>query len=416
MQMFQVLPSVVRVINDEFEMDVDFCDALRIYLNHFESICVACPVAIDTKDAGLDQCVRLKDLPWNERRFKFIPLPRAYSPFKFLRNLSTVRKILRDEISAAEYLVFSPHTLVGDWSTIAACEAMRLKRSYLIEADVVYENVMQIATNRSPLWKRVIKRNFHIPLFQQSYRYLLKHCDLGLFQGGAVYDAYAPYCKNPHKMYYHIPIYKDDHISDEQLQLKLDNISAGKTLKVCYAGRAVDMKGPIDWVDTLDELILRGVDLQATWLGTGSLLQTLQRKVIEMGTESRISFPGFTSDRKDVLRLMLDCHIFLYCHKTLESSRVLGEALACGCPIIGYESSYSSDLVSKSGGGCFVNRGSWMQLADCVQRLDRNREALKELVVKAAASGRSYDREEAMLARINLIKSYVLPPARTSLG
>ena len=44
MRLLQVLPSVLRRFGSEVEMDVDFSVALRIYLENFDTVVVACPV------------------------------------------------------------------------------------------------------------------------------------------------------------------------------------------------------------------------------------------------------------------------------------------------------------------------------------------------------------------------------------
>ena len=56
-------------------------------------------------------------------------------------NYHSVKRLLKTEIEAANYLVFSPHTLIGDWPTVAIHEAVKLNRPYVIEADVVYGEV-----------------------------------------------------------------------------------------------------------------------------------------------------------------------------------------------------------------------------------------------------------------------------------
>src|SRR5258708_3512828 len=168
--MFQVLPSIMKRINNELALDVDFCEALQAYMEHFDSVSIACPIAVDTADSGLGRCRLVKDLPWKEDRLKLIPLPNAYRPIDFIRHLPSWRRILRTEIQNAAYLVFSPHTLIGDWPTVAVHEAIKLRRRYVIEADIVYESVAQLGLAHKSLWKRVVTNQVLLPLFLKSYR------------------------------------------------------------------------------------------------------------------------------------------------------------------------------------------------------------------------------------------------------
>lgn len=64
MQVLQVVPPVVRDIGNGFEMDLDFYDSLKIYLEHFESFAVACSVyGAGLEGSGLERCIPFKDLP-----------------------------------------------------------------------------------------------------------------------------------------------------------------------------------------------------------------------------------------------------------------------------------------------------------------------------------------------------------------
>jgi colanic acid/amylovoran biosynthesis glycosyltransferase len=352
----------------------------------------------------------VRDLPWGPDRLKLIPLPASYNkPIEFIRQLPAVRQILRSEIREAEYLLFSPYSLIGDWPTVALREAVKLGRPYVIEADGVHGNIMRMRSNSGAAWRRFVKKNVLLPLFDRSYRYCLSNSSLAVFQGQDVYDAYAPFCNNPYKLNHHIPVYAGDHITETQLQAKLDSLDEGAPLKLCYAGRAIDMKGPLDWVDTLHRLAIRGVKFHATWLGDGPLLDEMRKKVSALGISDSVTFPGNISDRETVLDALKGSHIFLFCHTTLESARVLGEALACGCPLVGYLSAYPSDLVEEHGGGLFSKIGNCDALAQNVQVLDKDRDKLRILIRNAARSGQDFDRGAALLKRVNLVKQQKTP-------
>lgn len=405
MEIFQVVPPVMRDIGNGLEIDVDFAESLRLYLEHFDSIAVACPVrTARIEGSGLERCHAVRDLDLDADRLKLMPLPSAYRPVEFLRRLPAVRRLLRSEIEAAAYLLFSPCTLIGDWPTVAIREAVRLRRSYVIEADVVHVNIMRTGLIGRAAWKRFVKTGIVFPLTSRSFEYCLSHSTLGLFQGQDVYNAYAPFCSRPEKLNHHIPIYAGEHITEDQVRAKRDSLDAGAPLKLCYVGRAVDMKGPLDWIDTLSALADRGVAFEATWLGDGPRLDEMRGRAAARGLSDRVAFPGYLSEREPVLNAMKESHIFLFCHKTLESARILGEALACGCPLVGYASDYPADLVEEYGGGLLSPMGDRDALANNIQSLDKDRERLRALIAQAARSGRDFDRPAALRKRVELVK------------
>jgi glycosyltransferase involved in cell wall biosynthesis len=334
-------------------------------------------------------------------------LPNAYGLLDFLRHYRSTQRLLKAEIEKSDCLVVSPHTLIGDWPTVAAREAVKLRRPYVIEADVVYESLVKMHLAQTAPWKRYIKGGILLPLFERSYRYCLANSRLALFQGQEVYSAYARHCINPVKVYHHIPVYKGSHITERELKVKIDRVLSGAPLRISYAGRAVEMKGPMDWLDTINELIICDVKIEATWLGDGSLLPRMRAKVDELGIDEFVNLDGFVTYPSQVLQKMKDSDIFLYCHKTQESARCLGEALACGCPLIGYAGAYPVELVQQHGGGFFSGQGDWGDLAEKIQYLDKNREQLCKLINDAGLSGKIFDREARLQERVELIKSGV---------
>jgi len=131
----------------------------------------------------------------------------------------------------------------------------------------------------------------------------------------------------------------------------------------------------------------------------------------KLGITPHVAFPGFVSRRKEILQTLADSDIFLFCHKTRESARVLGEALACGCALIGYDSAYPKELVARYGGGQFAPLGDWHELAQIVLDLNKNRGKLRELIRMATTSGQIYDRHEQLRHRVALIRGIHDPAA-----
>jgi len=122
MKILQVLPSVARRVSGEVQLDVDFHEALAIYLDHFDHVKVACPITeTDASGTGLERCKPVNDL--DASKFSIIELPNAYSPKAFFKDYARVKSLLRRELERADCLIASPHTLIGDWPTVAIRQA-----------------------------------------------------------------------------------------------------------------------------------------------------------------------------------------------------------------------------------------------------------------------------------------------------
>ena len=126
-----VTAPVVRMVNGVGEIDADTTNNFRLYLKNFSRVTFACPVAPNQKNSGI-----LRSLPFDRledsERLSFIPLPHSYREDRHLRYYRATRKLLRSEIQKADYLLFSPHSMF-DWPTLAALEAIKMKRKYVFE-------------------------------------------------------------------------------------------------------------------------------------------------------------------------------------------------------------------------------------------------------------------------------------------
>ena len=403
-KILQVLPSVIRSIDGELAIEIDFLNSLRFYLKNFKKVAVACPLTEDEEDFGLKNCVPVKELSYGDS-LELIPLPQAYSFHQFVKNYRSVRALLREKIQEFQYLEFSPHALVGDWSAIACLEAIKQKRPYVISASVVYHDVARIRVQRSILIKRLIKESVSFPLMKQYHRFLYRNAQLGLIQGQATFDEYARFFSRS-GIFYNVTITKDDRISDEQLAAKIAAISSQETpLQICYVGRAVEMKGGIEWVRALNHIVKSGVPVKASWIGDGALLNEMRSLAERLEISDHVSFLGYVADRQKVFNAILNSHIFMFCHKTSESPRCLIEALALGSVLTGYRNAYPSELVKVHGGGRFVDMGDWLKLAETVKSMHENRAELVTLIRNAARSGAAFDREAAYAHRLSLLKS-----------
>jgi len=399
-----VIPPVVRNVNGSHEVEADFANNLRLYLENFSHVTFACPVFPSGKDRG----VILRSLPpdkiKNSDRLSYIPLPYTYREDRHLRHYLATRKLLRLEIAKADYLSFSPHAKY-DWPSLAVSEAIKMKRKYDVESDLDFRSVQRFALSAMPSGINKIRKTLWANSFSRTVEKCLSHSSLALLQGQDVFDAYKDVAPNPHKVL-NVQVSTEDHIPSAQLGDKLAHIKRGKSLSISYAGQMVPRKGPLDWLKAVHGAVKAGVELQATWFGDGLLMTQMRREVEHLGIDKEVTLPGMLG-RAEIMARLRETDIFLFCHKTGESPRCLGEALAAGCALVGYGTAYSHELVATCGGGEFVDIGNWQALAEIIVSLDRDRPKLGPLVEAAAASGRLLDRDTAMQNRINLIKEHL---------
>ena len=397
-----VIPPTVRVVAGNLEVENDYVNNLCAYLANFDHVTFACPVAPDGAQGILKSqpisCLRDAD------RLTYIRLPHTYREDKHLCHYFSTRKILLSEISKAKYLLFSPHANY-DWPTLGAKLAMKLKRKYCIESDYDHPSVSNLQLRVMRFGAKKLRKSLWARSFNKQVNLCMARSSIALLQGQEVYDAYKNIAPNPSKVL-NVQVSSDDQIPLAELKAKLNKITNGEPLSIAYAGRMIEMKGPLDWLKAISATIEKGVDLQAAWFGDGPMMAEMQSNVERLELSRNVSLYGILS-REQLTARLRRTDIFLFCHKTGESPRCLSEALATGCLLVGYTGAFPRDLVARHGGGIFVDRGDWEMLASTLVSLDRDRARLAQLVEAAAASGKELDRDTAIQNRIELIKKYL---------
>lgn len=241
-------------------------------------------------------------------------------------------------------------------------------------------------------------------------RALIRRAALGLFHGRETFDTYAPHCRNP-QLVHDIHLQKSDHIGPEALRDKIAAVGTNP-LQIVYAGRAEAMKGADEWLDALEGLAARGVAFRARWLGDGPMLARMRARIAAGPLAGMVDLPGFVTDRAELLKALRAADLLLFCHMTPESPRVLIEALASACPVVGHDSAFPADLIATHGGGRLTPTGDCGALVDTLALLAAEPTRLKGLIAAAARDGSAFDDETVFAHRAALIRRH-LPRARS---
>lgn len=405
-QLLLVTAVPIRTSGGTRSIDDQTCEGLIRWCQNFDSVVYA-GIEVPKQQAEIPSSTTWRDvetLPC-AKQLKVLPLPYAYKVTPFATAYSTIRRQLAEEISRSAYMCFTLGVLVGDWAGVAALEAIKQRRRYAVWFDRIEHEVIRSTLASMPL-KRRVKETVLLPMTQRYHRHLIERSTLGLFQGQDCFQYYNGHARNAFCVY-DTHTHVADFIDDQAIAAKCARVTSGEPLRICYVGRAAEMKAPLDWIDSLAKLKTAGVPFAATWIGDGPLLDRMRSAAVERGISMDTQFPGFVGDRQAILSAMRDSHIFLFCHKTPESPRCLIESLVSGCPIVGYTSAYARDLVTPDGGGAFVDVGDASGLADLLQGLHADRDSLSAMILAAARSGRRFDEETLYRERANLIRQHL---------
>jgi glycosyltransferase involved in cell wall biosynthesis len=214
-------------------------------------------------------------------------------------------------------------------------------------------------------------------------------------------DYYARFARNPH-LVHDIHISKEDRISRDALARRL-SARVPSLLRVVYAGRVEEIKGPGHWISAVKEALREGAAVEAKWYGSGTGYDKYKRQVAEQSLEDSISFMGFVPQKK-MLSEIREADIFLFAHMTEESPRCLIEALSAGLPLVGYENGFVRELVGSSQAGIFVPRGDIKALSDLLLRLANDPAQVKTMALDARKVAEPLNDEDVFRHRSDIIK------------
>jgi glycosyltransferase involved in cell wall biosynthesis len=403
--MLMVIPSNIEVVDGAIIVDGDFAHYVRLYLEAFETVVVACTASSRGAFPTREPLEAISD---DEGRLRIIVLPMSYREDRYVLKRGSVRRLLAGEIAKADFVVVAPHSAF-DWPTLAAEICLETGTPYNMEADWNLQQVNWSNWSKLPFGVEKLRRYLWMKYHDPKYLHAMRHSTVALLHGHDVYNAYKAIAPNP-QVVNNVCVTEDDRIEADALAAKIARVLAGAPLEIVYAGRAIEMKGPFEWFRTLIALRERGVRYRATWYGEGELLDPMRGFVAEHGLGDVVTVAGKV-ERSTVFEALFTADIFLFCHLTRESPRNVIEALAAGAPLIGFGSPFYEHLVQDHGGGRFVDSGDVDGLAEIVAALDRDRPALAELIAQAARSGQQFDRTKAVRRRIALMQQTLLPAA-----
>ena len=399
------LPLPFKKSDTGYLVELQALNGLRCWSDNFDKITVCAPVEQAHNEEG-------SSIVWADpsellaaRNIVLEPLPMGYHPRDFIKYKKSIYEKFNTLIDNHEYLCFSNIGGIGSWGNLGVDIAKKKNRTYSLWFDWVLD---QMPASKSLSMIGRIKSLLDGRYAKYKTYSAIQSSSLGLFHGKTVYDAYAPYCKNP-QLVHDIHLSEQDAITNDQLEIKLKSIQSRSNIKIGYLGRAHPMKAPDDWIEVVSKVSGRlGKDrVDAVWLGDGPLLEASRSQVQSKGLSDVIKFSGFVSNRAQILDFLRDIDIFLFCHVTPESPRCLIEALISGTPIIGYESAYATDLVGNRGGGLFSEIRDKETLVEHIFALANDRNYLSSLTLQASQSRLLYSDNAVFKHRSDLIKTYL---------
>jgi colanic acid/amylovoran biosynthesis glycosyltransferase len=153
---------------------------------------------------------------------------------------------------------------------------------------------------------------------------------------------------------------------------------SGRRPTVLYVGRLVPEKGQAVLLEAVAELACRGVDVDLTLAGEGSLRGELERIATRLGIAERVAFLGAIG-QDDLRDLYERAEVFCLPSFAEGVPVVLMEAMAMGVPVVSTRIAGIPELVENGHSGVLVAPGRADEIADSLSRLLEDSELRRQL-------------------------------------
>lgn len=110
-------------------------------------------------------------------------------------------------------------------------------------------------------------------------------------------------------------------------------VTAGAPLRLVAVGGIAAHKGPLLAVETVAELVRRGVDVELRWIGEGAQRAEVEARVAALSLGARVRLLG-QLERAELEEELLGANVFLLPTAGETFGVALAEALACGLPVV----------------------------------------------------------------------------------
>ena len=158
----------------------------------------------------------------------------------------------------------------------------------------------------------------------------------------------------------------------------------GFPIRICWAGRLIDLKHPEFAVNLAEGLKGHGYDFEMKIVGDGDLKKDLERSIREKGLENKVELTGGKKPA-EVLEYMKTSDIFIFTSNYLEGwGAVVNEAMSCGCAVVASAEAGAVPFLIENGvNGYTYSNGDYFDFYNKVLLLFEDRDKILEFGEKA---------------------------------
>lgn len=238
------------------------------------------------------------------------------------------------------------------FTIIAIISAVLQGKKTLFAMDIDHRNSAKMLYKTGKFSKKsyLLSQYVYNPLIALQIRFAVRYCSLVMLKSSALVADFGkgkPNVKNFYDTAHDLSFV----LTDEEFEHKLEQCQSDKpTIRLVYFGRLVGYKGIEDMIEATrlaaEKLAAAGDSRKVTLdiIGGGETDQQLRDLVASKGLESLVTFHGAVNYGKELSDKLKTYDFLLAAPKSEDTPRSVFDAMACGLPIIGYDTYYYKNL------------------------------------------------------------------------
>jgi glycosyltransferase involved in cell wall biosynthesis len=246
------------------------------------------------------------------------------------------------------------------------------------------DQVMQeTELKRGAPWPRRIQGRAYCEIFERCVRFGVAHAALSLLKGRALHARYGRYAKNAHN--FHDTSYSGaEVVSLETIEKRTHSLlSEPRPLRLVYCGRLEPRKGVEDSVEALGRARAAGARVTLDIIGDGVQHDALVHKAASLGLRDSVRFLGTRAYGPSLLAELATYDALFFTPLAEDTPRMIFDGYAAGLPLLGYGIEYVREREAEDGAARSVAPRDTEAAATLLCTLDRDREQLAKLALRA---------------------------------
>jgi glycosyltransferase involved in cell wall biosynthesis len=277
--------------------------------------------------------------------------------------------------------VYRPLTFIGFMA------GMRAGKTTVFVQDTDHV-LQQRELNAHAPWRQRAQSRAYSEVFERSVRFGVGHASLSLLKGRALHARYGRYAKNAKNFH------DTSYLSSEIVPLTrverrcAELLSRQRPVRLVYCGRLTARKGLDESIDALMRARAQGAAVTLDIIGDGAERAALERQAQHLGAGSALTFHGMRRYGADLIADLAGYDALFFTPTAEDTPRMIFDGYAAGLPLIGYGIDYVRERAQEDGAARAVPAGDAAAAAALLCQLDRDRESLAALALRAHEAAR----------------------------